>query len=250
MPETAPIDPTTEEATLKEIALHSFCSAHNDESHVANAVREWQRVLTAERAALARIRRLQSEGVGNIDDSKDDNKDSDISPTDGSDSDGDNTTNTATSIGSDSNSEPSRSPETEKLREELARVRPEVQALRAQIERTTPELDELRQQLARAIPEAEFQDLREQLERATLESEQVRVENEQIRRESAQFVLHNRRLRQTLDVVRRVSAGLDAEPEVEEGQSEPLGAQAEQSAEPDIRSEEAELSSGAFPSAG
>lgn len=222
MPEIAPTKPATEAATLRKIALGSFCRHHNDEVHVANAVREWQRALTAARAALAIITRLQSEGIEDVDDPEDDNNDSDISSTGGSDSegesddghlpDGDDTTSTTISIGSDSNPEPNESPETENLREELARV--------------TPELDELRQQLARATPEAEVEDLREQLERATLEREQVKLESEQIKRESAQFMrnnkkfrLENKRLRRMLDEVKRISTGLDAEPEVEERQS-------------------------------
>jgi predicted RNase H-like nuclease (RuvC/YqgF family) len=97
---------------------------------------------------------------------------------------GDDTTSTTTSIGSDSNPEPNDSPETENLHEELARV----------------------------TPEAEVEDLRRQLERATLEREQFELENEQIKHE-------NQRLHQRLDKVRRISAGLAAEPQGEEEQS-------------------------------
>jgi hypothetical protein len=235
MPETAPANPATEETTLERIAPRSLCRHHNDEEQVANVMLAWQQVLTVERNRLAMIRKLQSEGIGDVNDSRDDS-DSESESDDGHSLDGDHTTSTTSSVDSDRNPEPNESPETRRLREELARFTPEVEALRAQIERTTPELAELHQQLARATPETEVEDLRRQLERATLEKEQIQLESEQMRRENAQSMLDNedlrlqtRRLQRTLDQVRRLSAGLDAEPEAEERPSEPLGARSEQS---------------------
>jgi hypothetical protein len=252
LPKKAPAQPAIEVDTLKEIALGSFCWHHNGELYMANAVREWQRALTAARATLVIIERLKSLGIKDVDDTEDDSSDSDISSMGGDNSEesdddhspnGDDTTSSTISIGSDSNPEPNESLETKSLREELARVTPEVEALRAQIERTTPELDELRQQLARAIPEAEVEDLRRQLERATLEREEVKLDKNR-------FSHENKRLRRKLDEVRRITVGLDAGDEVEERQSEPLNAQSEQSEESDMRSEEAESSSGASPGGG
>ena len=242
MPETAPANPAPEAAALEKIALLSLCRDHRDDVHVANAVRRWQQALIAERAVLATTRALQSEGISNFDDSEDDDDDSDVSSLGSSDSDGDlndgflasgdDTTNTTISICSDSNPEPNESPETENLHEKLAQVTLEARALREQLERDIPKLNELRQQVARATPEAEVEDLRRQLRRATPEREQLKLENDQIRHESAQSTLdneryrhENQRLQQRLDRIRRISADLDAEPQGEEGQSEPFAAQ-------------------------
>jgi hypothetical protein len=237
MLKTAPANSATEKTTLKIIARDSLCRYHRKKEYVTNAVSEWQQALTAERNKLARIRKLQSEGIGGVNDFRDDSN-SESESDDEHSLDGDHTTNTTSSVNSDCNPELNESLETRKLREKLARVTPEIEALRAQMEQTTPELAELHQQLARATPEAEVEELRRQLERATLEKEQIQLESEQMRRENAQSMLDNedlrlqtRRLQRTLDQVRRISAGLDAEPEAEERPSEPLGARSEQSDE-------------------
>lgn len=191
IPGTAPANATTEEATLREIAEYSFCSSHYDVP-ADKAVREWQRALTAERAALARTSKLSSRGIGDVDDLQNDN------------------------------TEPCESPETKMLRKKLARVTPELNELRQQVARATPEADveDLRKTLERATLEGR---------QVKQEKKQIKRESEQFRRDSERFRLENEELRRRLDAVKRASAGLDAEPKSEEGRSSPLGAHSEQS---------------------
>lgn len=242
IPETAPADLNRERTRLENIALDSFCPDHSSDVREANAVSEWQRALTAERAALAIKRELQSIGIGDVI-PQDQNEDS--SSEDGSEDmpDSADTTSTTIPTGGDSNFESNVSQEIEELHDNLAQVTLEVETLRPQIERITPELDELRQQLARATPEAEVRDLHEQLERATLETDQLRHNSEEVKLENEDFRLENRRLRRTLEAVRRISTNINAESMVEEEQTEPPSVVSEQTQEPDMRVESAESSS-------
>lgn len=202
----APVNRKKEMTVLEKIAEDSFCQNHNTPKHKANALLEWQQALTAERAALAIKRKLQSEGIDDSDNSSMDDSDSENELDDSHSPDDDDTTNTSLSTIINFDPESEELHEIRELRDRLAQVTLEAEELRQQIQRTTPELDDLRQQLMRATPEAEANGLHEQLGRATAE---------------------NRRLGQRLDAVRRISDSRNAEPEVDEIQSEPLGVQSE-----------------------
>ena len=221
----APADLNREKTRLENIALNSFCQRHSSNVRKANAVSKWQRALATERAALAIKRELQSIGIGDGSDNMPDSAD---------------TTGTTIPTGNDSNLESNVSQEIEELHDSLAQVTLEVETLRPQIERFTPELDELRQQLARATPEAEVRGLHEQLERATVETDQLRHNSEEVRLENEDFRLENRRLRRTIEAVRRISTNINAESTVEEGQTEPPSVQSEQTQESDMQVENAE----------
>jgi hypothetical protein len=89
-------------------------------------------------------------------------------------------------------------------------------------------LDEFHQQLAQATHQAAVEDLRRQLNNATLERDQFALDIERLKDE-------NQRLQQELDACSRINTSSEAEPHGEERQLEPR----------DMRSEEAESSRGA-----